>query len=450
MMNKYLLPDFCNRNRVIILANEEHALTIGMVHPENTVLRKRIERYFGQEKTIAFRKISAEDFEVRMSRFFAGEYGFDSSDTDKTAGGVTPDAGGTDILTTMATDSPIVNLLNSIFLEGVACRASDIHIESAEQLSRVRYRTDGRLRTALVLDTDKAAALISRVKLLANLNVLEKRRPQDGRLQFTRNGHDLDVRISILPSVYGESAVLRLLDTGARPLVLDELGFSVPHTALIRKLLSTPYGLILVTGPTGSGKTTTLAAFLAEINTPDIKIISVEDPVEYRIPGILQIQTDENADLTFDVLLKRILRHDPDIIMVGEIRDESTAELAVRMALTGHLVFATLHTNTTAETPLRLCNMGIAPYLIAAVLKGIIAQRLLLKKNGKGRTVAAEILAVDQAAADIIAAGCDRNALTRYLQDREFLFLEDDIEEKIKNGIIEDAYANKYVDTSLS
>jgi general secretion pathway protein E/type IV pilus assembly protein PilB len=354
------------------------------------------------------------------------------------------------IIDQVADDAPIVNLLNSIFLEAISKRASDIHIESGPEETAIRYRIDGILVAVKTITQERSIAVSARLKILSNLNILENRRPQDGHIDIKTDTYSLDVRISIVPSIWGESIVMRLLNRSDTPLELDSLGFSTKHTHYLQNILTISSGLFLITGPTGSGKTTTLAAILKRLNTDSKKIISIEDPVEYRIPGITQIQVHEDLELTFDTILRRIFRQDPDIIMIGEIRDLETAELAIRAALTGHLVFATLHTNNAVEAIYRLQNMGIPPFMIAAVLKVIIAQRLVrkicpeckttgcshcLQTGYWERTAIAEFLPVDITLSDMVAKGILVEQLRAYLIEKKYETLFDDAKEKINSGI---------------
>ncbi|MDR0709657.1 MAG: GspE/PulE family protein [Spirochaetaceae bacterium] len=279
----------------------------------------------------------------------------------------------------LANDAPVINLVNSICIEGIRSGASDIHLESGHGAALVRYRIDGALRTIRTIEANRFPAVATRIKVMSNLNILERRRPQDGRITVSIEDEPVDLRVSIVPVTEGESIVLRILGRKAAASSLAELGFGDEQTASLRRLLSLPHGLILVTGPTGSGKTTTLNAMLSEIVSESTKIITIEDPVEFIVPGVNQIQINEQIGLGFDTLLRRVLRQDPNVILIGEIRDPVTAEIALRSALTGHLVLSTLHTNDSASVISRLVNMSVEPYLIASVLKGAAAQRLVRK-----------------------------------------------------------------------
>ncbi|MDO4754610.1 MAG: ATPase, T2SS/T4P/T4SS family [Bacillota bacterium] len=273
--------------------------------------------------------------------------------------------------------APIVRLVNTIILQAYKSKASDIHIEPYEYHFRVRMRIDGELRELMSQEIAMHSALVTRIKIMSKLNISEKRVPQDGRVETTIEGNQLDMRVSVLPTVYGEKVVIRLLDKSGLALSIDQLGFSKENQEKLMKMLLVPEGIVLVTGPTGSGKTTTLYTILKEMNQPTKNIITVEDPVEYRLDGINQVQVNVKAGMTFPAGLRSILRQDPDIIMVGEIRDSETAEIAVRAAITGHVVLSTLHTNDTVSTIARLTDMGIPSYLVSSAVVGIIAQRLV-------------------------------------------------------------------------
>ncbi|MEW6581906.1 MAG: ATPase, T2SS/T4P/T4SS family, partial [Actinomycetota bacterium] len=273
-------------------------------------------------------------------------------------------------------DAPVVRLVNSIIGRAVDEGASDIHWEPQPGEMVIRYRVDGVLRRVTSVPTRLSNGVISRLKIMADLDIAEKRIPQDGRVALTSGGRSLDLRVASLPTVHGESVVIRILDRSNVMLNLDQLGFTPRVLSRYEKCYRRPYGAILVTGPTGSGKSTTLYGTLNQINTPDRKIITVEDPVEYRLPGICQVQVNNKAGLSFSAGLRSILRNDPDVVMIGEIRDRETAQIAVESALTGHLVLATLHTNDSAGALSRLTEMGVEPFLSASAVVGVLAQRL--------------------------------------------------------------------------
>lgn len=281
-----------------------------------------------------------------------------------------------DILTSEES-APIIKFVNALFYQAVKKRASDIHIEVQEKRGEVRFRIDGMLVKNADLDKKIVNLIVSRIKVISNLDISEKRIPQDGRTQIKIAGETLDIRVSILPTFYGERVVMRLLMQSSQIPQISELGFHDSLIGNVKKLLRASHGIILVTGPTGSGKTTSLHSFLREVEEPHKNLLTVEDPVEYKSDNIAQIQVNEKAGLTFASALRSILRQDPDVIMIGEIRDEETANIAIRAALTGHLVFSTLHTNSAAATISRLVDMGIAPFLISSSLLGILAQRLV-------------------------------------------------------------------------
>lgn len=274
-------------------------------------------------------------------------------------------------------EAPVIRLLNAILFQAVKERASDIHIEPYERTLEVRFRIDGILHLKLEPPRMLQEALVSRVKIMASLNIAEKRLPQDGRLKVLVAGHEVDIRVSIIPTQFGERTVLRLLDRKQGVRSLGEIGFSVRDTIIMERLLTRTSGIILVTGPTGSGKTTTLYAAISRLNRQEKNIITIEDPIEYQLTGVGQIQVHSKIDLTFAAGLRAVLRQDPDIIMVGEIRDAETAEIAMQASLTGHLVLSTLHTNDAATAITRLIDMGIEPFMVASSLAGILAQRLV-------------------------------------------------------------------------
>src|SRR5213594_2555020 len=279
--------------------------------------------------------------------------------------------------------SPIIKLVDSIVFNAIQRRASDVHIETQENVVLIKYRIDGVLYQAMdPIDKRHHGTIISRIKVMSELDIAEKRIPQDGRFKLRVRGRTIDFRVSIMPTVHGEDAVIRILDKESanaefKSLNLEVLGFDAETKKKLRKFIREPYGMLLVTGPTGSGKTTTLYACLSEINSPDQNILTVEDPVEYQLEGISQTQVNPKIDLTFATGLRSFLRHDPDVIMVGEIRDRETAEIAITASLTGHFVFSTVHTNDAAGGITRLIDMGIEPFLVASSLVGLLAQRLV-------------------------------------------------------------------------
>jgi type II secretion system protein E len=318
-----------------------------------------IKRYLG---------VGADTVQSMISE--AGENGFQVIDTDSDE----------DMdLTEAAEGASIIRFVNQILTEAIELRATDVHIEPFEEALRVRYRVDGVLQEASIASEVKQfqAAIVSRLKILSKLDIAEKRVPQDGRIKIFITGREIDVRVSVIPMLYGEAIVLRLLDRSAVLLGMDKLGMSPDDLTTMETILERPHGIILVTGPTGSGKTTTLYAALSQINDIRRKIITIEDPIEYQLHGINQIQVSRKAGLTFANGLRSILRHDPDVVLVGEIRDTETAEIAIQASLTGHLVFSTLHTNDAPSALTRLVDMGIEPYLVASSLEAVLAQRLV-------------------------------------------------------------------------
>jgi len=340
-------------------------------------------------------------------------------------------------------NSPVVRLINSLIKQALKMGASDIHIEPLENRIRVRVRVDGDLQEILTPSKHTQSAIVTRVKIMAGMNIAEKRIPQDGRIEMKIDDSLVDLRISVLPTVYGEKIVMRLLDRGNFLKSKEELGFTPENMEMIDTIMDSPNGVILVTGPTGSGKTTTLYAALNELNKINKNIITVEDPVEYKIEGINQVQVNTKAGLLFATGLRSILRQDPDIIMVGEIRDEETAEIAVRAAITGHLVISTLHTNDAPSTVMRLQDMGIKPFLLAASLRGIVAQRLVKRicTNCKTEYVASDIekdlLGVEENVTLHRGRGCPKCYYTGYsgrIAIHEILKMDKDVREAVQNG----------------
>lgn len=378
-----------------------------------------------------------------------------------------------DQLRQMVEDAPIVRLTNLIITQAIQKMASDIHIEPLEKKVRVRYRVDGVLHEEMTIPKHSQAALISRLKIIADLDITKRRIPQDGRVQMTFKSMQIDMRVSSLPTVHGEKVVIRLLNKDDSLLNIEKLGFREQNMERFKRLIRKPYGILLATGPTGSGKSTTLFAALNEINTPTKNIVTIEDPVEYQIAGINQVQANVAAGLTFARTLRSILRQDPDIVMVGEIRDEETAEIAIRAALTGHLVLSTLHTNDAISAVTRLTDMGIPGYLVASTVIGVIAQRLvrtlcpsckeeyepsyeerifldeevdtLWRPSGedcdkcttgyKGRIAIQEVIEVTPEMEEMIAEGANEPELKRYARENGMEGLLTDGKEKLRSGI---------------
>ncbi len=354
------------------------------------------------------------------------------------------DEGDVDHLKDLASEAPVIRLVNLLITRAIEMRASDIHLEPFEGDFKVRYRIDGVLHDMEAPPRRLQAAVISRLKIMAKLNIAERRLPQDGRIKLRVLGKEIDFRVSTLPTMFGESVVLRILDRESVVLDLEKLGFPDYDLMKFRDLINRPYGIILVTGPTGSGKTTTLYAALGEINSPEKKIITVEDPIEYQLGGVNQVQVKAGIGLSFANILRSILRQDPDVIMIGEIRDAETAEIAIHSALTGHLVFSTLHTNDAAGAVTRLLEMGMENYLISSSLLGIMAQRLVrvicpdCKEAYTPEMGVMEEMGVSQSEVKenpiFKGAGCEKCSHTGFLGRKgiyELLLMNDDIRELI-------------------
>ncbi len=356
--------EYIENNSVIKLRESADCILIGVGNASDILLLENLKNF--HRKQVSF-------FEIDRSEL-AGYLGDRLSQVSPRPG-TAPDE--KLLLDKLANDAPVINLVNSILIEAIRQEASDIHLEGFAERMVVRYRLDGYLHTVRELDKGSFPAVSTRIKIMANLNIMERRRPQDGRITVHLGGDMLDMRVSVIPIADGESFVLRLFSKKKTPLTLEQLGLSDEDRALLERIARRPNGLILVTGPTGSGKTTSLNAVLQHIKSDAQKIITIEDPIEYVIDGVNQIQTNDRIGLSFDTILRRVLRQDPNIIMVGEIRDNQTAELAIRASLTGHLVLSTLHTRDSVSVITRLKNMQIEPYLIAAVLRGSMAQRLV-------------------------------------------------------------------------
>ena len=364
--------DFVRRNRVMPLAVDDGRLAIGVIDPFNDEPVRALA-FLTNLAAVPHIFVPA-DFDKAFETLYVS-----AADEHALAVHGVADASEVDVqrLRDMASEAPTIRLVNQIIAQAVETRASDIHVEPNVDAVLVRYRIDGVLRTAQTLAPGLRAAVTSRIKIMAKLDIAERRLPQDGRIKIAVRGVDIDFRISTIPTAFGESVVMRILDRSRVELDFAKLGFSAAHVTAFTDLMNQPNGIVLVTGPTGSGKTTTLYTALKALNSSERKIFTVEDPIEYQLAGINQVQVQPAIGLTFPHALRSILRQDPDIIMIGEIRDVETARIAIQASLTGHLVFSTLHTNSAAATITRLIDMGVENYLIASTVKGVEAQRLV-------------------------------------------------------------------------
>ncbi|MFL0808803.1 MAG: GspE/PulE family protein [Agarilytica sp.] len=373
------LPEnLARRYRVMILREDPDGILLGMSDPTDIFGLDELQKVINKPlKTAVVRESELLDIlDIAYSR--ADEIADLAGQLDEEIAADSVDF--TDIATeTTESDAPVVKLLQKIFEEAIGTKASDIHIEPDESVLRIRQRIDGVLVEQVMNEKRIAGALVVRLKLMSNLDISEKRMPQDGRFNLRLDRHNIDVRVSTMPVQYGESVVMRILDQTEGVRELNKVGMPDNYIARFRNIITRPHGLVLVTGPTGSGKTTTLYGALNELNTPQKKIITVEDPVEYRLPRISQVQVHDKIGLDFGAVLRATLRQDPDILLVGEIRDAESAEIALRAAMTGHMVLSTLHTNDAVTSALRLVDMGVDPYLVASSLRAIIAQRLVRK-----------------------------------------------------------------------
>ncbi len=382
VVEKAFSVDFMRECRIVPIGiDDDHVLTLAMADPQDRAALDAIRVFTDFEK---FEIVIAPESAILdlIERFYGNQSstlgriveGMEGDDLE----GLSDDLEDIEHLRDLASEAPVIRLVNLIISRAIESRASDIHIEPFEKSLKVRYRVDGVLIDVESPPKRLKAAVISRIKIMAKLNIAERRIPQDGRIKMKVLGKEIDLRVSTLPTMYGESVVMRILDKSNTQIYeLEKLGFEKDMLNIFNKMIVRPHGIILVTGPTGSGKTTTLYGALTKINLPDKKIITVEDPVEYQITGINQIHVNPQIGLTFAAGLRSIVRQDPDVIMVGEMRDLETAEIGIRAALTGHLVFSTLHTNDAPSAIARLVDMGAQDYLLASSVHGILAQRLV-------------------------------------------------------------------------
>lgn len=454
--------EFMEKRRALRLGVRGETILVGVVDPDDVFLQEELRHFL--RVPVEFLPLSGQEL--------AEHLGGVMSQTGSSETSALPEKL---LLDRLANDAPIVNLANTLLLEGLRRGCSDIHIESLPRQVRVRYRIDGVLQTGRTLARDTFPSLSSRIKIMANLDIIERRQPQDGRLSVGSGGQSVEFRVSIVPLADGESIVLRVFQRHGEVQSLVDLGFGDEYLPRLRKAALASHGLLLVTGPTGSGKTTTLNALMREISHDDNKVITIEDPVENVLDGVNQIQTNEAIGLGFDTLLRRLLRQDPDVLMVGEVRDRITADLTVRAAMTGHLVFSTLHTNDALSAVSRLTDMGVEPFLLGSVLRAVAAQRLVrkicpsckrevkpssgqaswLERQGasvevqfmgtgceacrgtgyQGRTVVAEIFPVDEVAEEIIVSGGRRGALEAHYRTAGLPFLWDDALRLVRAGV---------------
>ncbi len=376
-VNHYNLAiKFLKESNIVPVQEKETCIVLAMADPGDTFAIQAVE--LASDKTVEPCVATISQIEKSINKLYGtGQSSLadivEEIESDDEINGID----NIEKLKDLAGEAPVVRLVNLIIDCAIDLRASDIHIEPFENYLKVRYRVDGVLQDAEAPPARSAAAVISRVKIMAKMDIAERRLPQDGRIQIRSQGKKIDLRVSTVPTLYGESLVLRILDKQRINLDLDNLGFSEEPDKQFRHILTLPHGIILVTGPTGSGKTTTLYAALQKINTPDKKILTVEDPVEYQLEGINQIQVKPQIGLNFADALRSIVRQDPDVIMIGEMRDQATARIAIQSALTGHLVLSTLHTNDAGSSITRLLDMGVEDYLLTSTLNGILSQRLV-------------------------------------------------------------------------
>lgn len=468
---QYIPEHLARRYNVIALEKNDNELLVAMSDPSNLVAIEDIE----MTSNLKVETRIAPPSEIK--RAIDTVYSMGGDDTteiiaslDENLDTEEPEL---DQLKEMVEDAPIVKLANVIINQAIQMRASDIHIEPQTDKVRVRYRIDGVLKENMTAPKYSQAALISRLKIIADLDITKRMIPQDGRVAMNVGGIKVDMRVSTLPTIYGEKVVIRLLRQDTELINIDKLGFTDKNRKKFIDIIEQPHGILLVTGPTGSGKSTTLFSALKHLNSSEKNIVTIEDPVEYRINGINQIQANNKTGLTFARTMRAILRQDPDIVMVGEIRDEETARIAIRAALTGHLVLSTLHTNDAVSSITRLIDMGIEPYLVASTVKGVIAQRLVrslcdsckekyqpgpeekvllnidnqttLYRPGScnkcsstgyhGRLAVQEVLIVDEKIKELVVDDASEQVLKQYAVNKEMKTLLEDGIMKVKDGI---------------
>jgi len=469
---KQVAPSFFRTHRILPLDFRDEVLHVVMATPQDEFALRALRLASGLR--IAPSIGIESEIESALARAIEGD---EPQDADAEAADAASASDFVEHLRDLASEAPVIRLVNVLISRVTDMRASDIHLEPFDDGLHVRYRVDGEIDTFEVIEPRLAAAVVSRMKLLAQLNIAERRLPQDGRIRTRVKGRELDLRVSTVPTVHGESVVLRVLDRASMRFSLAELGFSPDTLQRFEALLARPHGILLVTGPTGSGKTTTLYGALSKLDANALKILTVEDPVEYQLDGINQIHVHPQIGLTFASALRSILRQDPDIIMIGEMRDGETAQIAVQSALTGHLVLSTLHTNTAASAVVRMTDMGVERYLITSTVNGVLSQRLvrrlcehcrrpadlpaeLIASSGLarflqpgqaacsapgcthcrgsgywGRAAIHELLVVDEAVREAILRGADASQLQEVAHRRGLVTLYEDGLRKVAAGV---------------
>lgn len=463
-----LVPrEIAKRYQVMPIRTENNQLFVAMADPMDYFAIEELRMATGYQIVPAI--ATKDELQRAITKYYDLQQSLEEAMGDFVTEEEVEEAGITD------EDSPVVKLVNQIISNAVQQRASDIHFDPQELELKIRYRIDGVMMTERSLPKSMQSVLTARVKIMANLNITESRVPQDGRIKMTVNFKPIDIRVSTLPSIYGEKIVMRILDLSNALDSFDKIGFSEENAAKFQKMIERPNGIVLITGPTGSGKSSTLYAALTKLNDETKNIITIEDPVEYQLAGINQVQVNEAVGMTFAAGLRSILRQDPDIIMVGEIRDLETAQIAIRASLTGHLVLSTLHTNSAVAALTRLTDMGIEPFLISSSLSGVVAQRLIRRvcrdcgqyeepterekqifreanmdidkvKRGRGcpschntgyrgRIAIHEVLEIDDKIRELIMGSASAAQIRQYVMERGFKFLLHDGLDKVQKGL---------------
>jgi general secretion pathway protein E len=437
-----LNPDFLLKERIIPVGQANGHVLAALVDPG------RDEGVRGVAFALQHPVLPIITTLSQFNQVFRGRFG--KTETDETDIDILDVSADSDRLKDLASAAPVVRLVNQLVTMAAKARASDIHLEPGSRDATVRFRVDGVLRDMETLPTAQAVAFVSRIKVLAELDIAERRRPQDGRFTIPVAGRSIDLRVSVVPAQHGESLVVRLLDPEASLRDLESLGYSSATANVAKRCLGKPHGLILVTGPTGSGKTTSLYAFLRQLADGERKILTIEDPIEYRLAGIAQSQTNALIGVTFASALRSFLRHDPDVVMVGEIRDTETAQTAVQAAMTGHLVLSTLHTNDAPSAIVRLIDMGVEDYLLSSTLVGVFAQRLVRRtcddcggsgcddcqgSGFKGRVALAEAFEVDSHVRDAIKGHANDQNIASAIARQGFVPMAIDGQAKVDLGL---------------